>query len=179
MRTLSSTCLAALALCALVIVTWSTCPSSVSAQTGYISGPLRLEAHLDVDFFGGLGPGMRLDVPLLRNGLIPAANDELALTLGADVLFRTHHRYYDRNHHHHPDANHLMLLFPIALQWNFMLPHNWTVFPEVGLALVHHYERLSVLFDIAAGARWHFGGGKAALLLRLTYPGGFQAGLTW
>jgi len=192
MRTVSCASLAVLALCVSVLADWSICPAAARAQAGHIAGSVRLDAHLNVGFGGGLGPGMRLEVPLARRGLISSANDELALTLGADVIFHTRGHYYDGFHHrrlphhghhedhqHHDDDGDLSLIAPIAVQWNFILRHNWTVFPELGLALVHHYDHLHVLLNIAAGARWHFGGGQAALLLRVTRPAGFQVGIAW
>lgn len=171
---------------------WTLCAScflwsaTALAQAGHIDGAVRVDVHLNVGLGGGLGPGMRLDVPLARDGLIRSARDELALTLGVDTVFHTHrHAYYD-GYHHHPRHAHdydgdgrLSLLFPLAMQWNFMLPHHWTLFPELGVAFVHHYDRLDVLLDLGFGARWHFGGGQAALLLRVTRPGGFQVGIAW
>ncbi len=188
MRSIQSPFLAAFALSALVLVDWGTSPSSAHAQAGHIQGAVRLDVHLGVGWRGSLGPGMRVDIPIARDGLISSVNDELALTLGADFLFHTYE--YDSRHHYyqHQRDGDLTLLFPIAMQWNFILNSRWTVFPELGLAIEshdHHYEHgyhdrhVHVLPNIGAGARWHFNSGQAALLLRLTHPGTFQVGITW
>ncbi len=191
MRHIQSPLSAALALCAVIVTLWSVYPSSARAQAGHIQGAVRVDAHLGIGWEGSVGPGLRLDIPLSRDGLIPSVNDELALTLGADVLFFAFDRYDRHNPYDHPprhsyyydhyrhERGDLTLLFPVALQWNFIVSRQWTLFPELGLAIEHHQEHLHVLPDFGAGARLHFGGGSAALLLRLTFPGAFQIGITW
>jgi len=182
MRPIRAPFLLALVVSAAILIGSAASPSSASAQAGHIAGAVRLDVHLGLGWRGSLGPGLRVDIPLARDGLISSVNDELALTLGADFLFHTfddHDHAHDRHDRHHQHDGDLTLLFPLAVQWNFILPHNWTVFPELGIAIEHHREHVHVLPDIGAGARWHFASGQTALLLRLTHPGMFQIGLTW
>jgi hypothetical protein len=184
MRPITFSGFAPLCLFSALMVWAALIPTSASAQAGHIDGFVRFDAHLGVGWRGSVGPGVRLDIPLVRDGLISSVDDELALTLGGDVLFHTHgHRHYTYRDHRYRDhpyhTGDMTLLFPVAAQWNFILPRNWTVFPEIGLALEHHYKHLHPLFNIGGGARWHFNGGRAALLLRVTHPGGFQVGVTW
>lgn len=191
MRPIKSPLSTALVIFAVVVAAWSVCTNTARAQSGRIQGPVRFDVHLGIGWQGSVGPGMRVDIPLSRDGLISSVNDELALTLGADVLFFAFDRYNRHNpydhpprhsyyyHHYRHDHGDMTLLFPIALQWNFILSRSWTVFPEAGLAITHHYSHAHVLPNFGAGARLQFGGGSAALLLRLTFPGAFQVGIAW
>jgi hypothetical protein len=182
---------ARLGLLAVILACWGARPSPASAQAGHIQGPVRFDVHLGIGWRGSLGPGMRVDIPLSRTGIIRSVDDELALSVGADVLFYAfdrydEHHYYDARHPPHPDDAHhyhehgdVTLLFPIAAQWNFIVSPSWTLFPELGIAIEHHYAHVHALPNFGAGARWHFGGGRAAMLFRLTYPGTFQLGIAW
>ena len=83
-------------------------------------------------------------------------------------------------------ANAVRILIPIgAVQWNFYLPHNWSVFPELGVAAhvgFHHdgwrgNDWIYPWPDVGFGARYHFNR-RVALLMRISTPGGFQFGVT-
>jgi hypothetical protein len=67
------------------------------------------------------------------------------------------------------------LFFPVAMQWNFWLHQQFSVFGEPGFVVYYRkaqYDQdsglgLSPLLDI--GGRWHFSK-VAALTFRLGYP---------
>jgi hypothetical protein len=144
------------------LVAW---PSSTCAQ---IAG-VRPEVHLDLGFRADLGIGMRVDIPIVPGGLLSTANDELAISPGADLLF---------------DDGEVWVGVPIALQWNFYINPSWSVFPELGLALLlghhHHGNHDGVAVDplLAVGGRYHWND-RNALVLRIGWPVGVQFGVTF
>jgi hypothetical protein len=132
---------------------------------------VRPEVHLDLGFHADLGVGMRVDIPIVPEGLLMSAKDELAISPGADLLF---------------DHGDVWVGVPVALQWNFYIQQEWSVFPEVGLALLfghhhhnhHHDTDLGVDFLLAVGGRYHFAQ-RNALVLRIGWPIGIQFGITF
>jgi len=133
---------------------------------------IRPEVHLDLFFHHhDLGIGARLDIPLVENGFIDSANDEFAISPGIDILFL--------------DGFGIAPL--VAFQWNFYLGSEWSVFPELGLAVIiheHHDNRHDDDFHadvdplIAIGGRYHFNN-RNALVLRIGWPGIIQFGVTF
>ena len=148
----------------LILLAW---PAHSCAQ---IQG-VRPEVHLDLGFHADLGFGMRVDIPIVPGGLLNSAKDELAISPGADLLF---------------DDGEVWVAVPVALQWNFYIQREWSVFPEVGLSLLfghhHHNHRheddLGVDFLLAVGGRYHFSE-RNALVLRIGWPIGIQFGITF
>lgn len=146
----------------LALLAW---PDSSCAQ---ISG-VRPEVHLDLGYRADLGFGLRVDIPIAPEGLIASAHDELAISPGADLLF---------------DDGEVWVGVPIALQWNFYINREWSVFPELGMALLlghHHHDRdddLAVDFLLAVGGRYHWSH-RNALVLRIGWPIGLQFGVTF
>lgn len=144
------------------LVAW---PSSTCAQ---IAG-VRPEVHLDLGFHADLGIGLRVDIPIVPEGFLTTAKDELAISPGADLLF---------------DDGEVWVGLPIALQWNFYVNPSWSVFPELGLALLlghHHHKRhneLAVDPLLAVGGRYHWSD-RNALVLRVGWPIGVQFGITF
>jgi hypothetical protein len=140
-------------------------PSPACAQ---IQG-VRPEAHLNLGYHADVGIGMRIDIPIVPEGLLLNARDDLAISPGFDLLF---------------DDGDVWVGIPLALQWNFYLTSNWSVFPELGLALLvgeHHRGRdddLHVDPLIAIGGRWHWSS-RNALVFRVGWPIGVQFGLTF
>jgi hypothetical protein len=74
-----------------------------------------------------------------------------------------------------------------AVQWNFYLDPEWSLFPELGLALIfsdHDRGRgdddadLRLRPLIAVGGRYHWSR-RNALVLRLSWPFGVQVGITF
>ena len=140
----------------------------------------------------GLGAGLRLTIPIVKNGFIGTINNSVGISFGFDWL------HYSSGHDvavgpcarwiagpnntlicaqvAGPDggpANYVFL--PVAMQWNFWLHEKFSVFGEPGLVVYYRkakYESdgnvgLAPMFDI--GGRWHFAD-KAALTLRFGYP---------
>jgi hypothetical protein len=152
----------ALALAAsLALLAW---PSSTCAQ---ISG-VRPEVHLDLGYHADLGFGVRVDIPIVPEGLLTTARDDLAISPGVDLLF---------------DDGEVWVGVPVALQWNFYINRSWSLAPEVGLALLlgHHHRNhddVAVDFLLAVGGRYHFNE-RNALVLRIGWPIGIQFGVTF
>ena len=143
----------------------------------HING-VRLDVHANFGGYGSLGAGFRVEVPLLKNGMLNEVDDELALSVGADAFF-----YSD----FFPDRyNGGVYVIPSAvLQWNFYIGESWSVFPEAGIAFYvgdSRYLRRETSFYAAPafglGFRYHFND-RNALLVRVATPTGFQVGVTF
>jgi hypothetical protein len=156
-----------------------------SAQRGNEIDSVRIDAHLDANYWAAFGAGMRVDIPIVRD-VIDGVGDEMTVSPGIDFLFWHFHYYAD---HPHDD----FVVFPHAVwQWNFYLNEHWSVFPEAGFGIwigddAHHHhhhdpnvEHAHVYFDFVAGvgARYHFND-DIALLMRASWPVGLQIGLTF
>lgn len=140
---------------------------------------VRVEAHGSVSSYGVVGGGARAEFAIVPDGFIGGdVHDELALSLGADGFFvNVNPTWYEGG----------MYVVPIAaLQWNFYLGQDWSIFPEAGLAF--HVSADDAVWpghrdvfatpDVGIGARYHFAD-RNALLLRASTPGGLQVGLTF
>jgi hypothetical protein len=142
------------------LVAW---PTTASAQVAGV----RPEVHLDLGWHADIGFGMRIDIPIVPDGLLTTARDDLAISPGVDLLF---------------DDGDVWVGVPIALQWNFYINQVWSVFPELGLALLfgeHHKKNdVAVDFLLAVGGRYHFSS-RNALVLRIGWPIGLQFGITF
>jgi hypothetical protein len=184
MKHLTLLVVGSLALCALA-------PTSAEAQRrrrASHADSVRFDVHVDLGWYGGFGAGFRVDIPIIPDGMIEASgvDDELVLSPGAEFLFWD---YYDYDH-----SSSVGIAPLIALQWNFYLSDKWSVFPELGLALMigdhwHHRhqhnnpdtgDHTHVFFDpfLGGGARYHFSA-RNALLLRVNWPAGLQIGITF
>ena len=154
---------------------------------------VRIDVHGTLAWYGGLGGGLRVDIPIVPNGFIEGIHDELAISFGGEIFFWAWYAcnrrncgdgYWDYRH----DGVAVMPLG--AAQWNFYLNESWSLFPELGFAAwlfwhdhdgggpddTHGHFRASPL--ISFGARWHFTE-RNALLFRATWPVGFQFGITF
>ena len=113
------------------------------------------------------GFGVRVDIPIVPEGILDSVEDDLALSPGADLLF---------------DDGRVWVGIPFALQWNFYINHQWSVFPELGAALLvgehHRHSDVAVDFLLAVGGRYHFSD-RNALVLRIGWPIGVQIGITF
>jgi hypothetical protein len=155
-------------------------PLSAMAQDGpesnHIQG-IRFDAHAVLGGYASLGAGLRLDIPLIGDGIIAGTDDELAISPGVDVFFEDFYaRYYDGGPYLVPSC---------VLQWNFYIGPSWSVFPEAGVALyvgdrefLPRGRSVYAAPDVAFGARYHFND-RNALLARISFPTGFQLGLTF
>jgi hypothetical protein len=138
----------------------------------------RPEFHMSVGGHGDFGAGFRLDLPIVPSGFLGNGRDEFALSPGMDIQF------VDFGHDEDDDDSDLLLLPQLATQWNFYFPRGWSIFPEVGLAVVigdshHDYNDGSANVHVdgllAFGARRHFSS-RTALVMRAGWPNGFQLG---
>lgn len=140
---------------------------------------IRFDVHSNMDMYGMVGVGGRLEFAIVPDGFLGGnVHDELALSFGADVLIAPFvPRYYDKGPY----------VLPIgAVQWNFYLPHNWSVFPELGVAAHVGFREdgwrannwIYPWPDIGFGARYHFNR-RVAMLMRVSTPGGFQFGVNF
>jgi len=131
-------------------------------------GP-RFDVHLTLGWYAAAGGGLRVDLPVVREGLIDVAEDDLRITLGAEVLW-----YWSQDDQ--------IGFYPLAaLQWNFYLNEQWSVFPEVGFVLMFprpHFWRTFIAPLVSLGARYHFSP-RNAFLVRVSWPHGLQLGVTF
>jgi hypothetical protein len=157
-------------------------PSVAGAATSRGSSPnqidnVRLDLHADVGGYASFGAGFRVDIPIVRSGLIATANDELAISPGVDVFFANF------NEHYYSGGPYLVP--NIVLQWNFYLNERWSIFPEAGLAFyVGDGDELPrgratyAALDLGFGARYHWAANRA-FLMRVSSPTGLQLGVTF
>lgn len=140
---------------------------------------VRGELHATVSPFVVFGVGARADFPIVPHGLIGGGvHDELALSLGADAFFvELDSGYYSGGVYFVPIA---------ALQWNFYIGQDWSIFPEAGITFYvtadgngwNGHEAIYFGPDLGLGVRYHFAP-RNALVLRASSPGGLQVGLTF
>jgi hypothetical protein len=134
---------------------------------------VRPEVHVGLGWHGGLGVGGSADIPIVPDGVLNGVQDELALRAGGELLFD------DDDGPRDDDDIYVAAL--LAAQWNFYLTPEWSLFPELGLALVFgdHGRNDGVDLDIvlALGGRYHISG-RNAFVLRLCHPFGVQLGFT-
>jgi hypothetical protein len=110
--------------------------------------------ELSDNFLPGLG--FRGTIVVLRNGFVPSINNSIGITFGAD--------WVDQG-----------VWLPVAMQWNFWLSRNWSVFGEPGLAFRlgqgldgSHDDHLGWL-GLWVGGRYHFTD-RVTLTLRVGRP---------
>jgi len=160
---------------------------------------LEIEPHLNVQYFygdtyggHGLGPGIRLSIPIVSPGFIKKLNNSIAISFGGDILYLrpSKNRYCDKVGCYDYAGDPLWGLYaPVAMQWNFWLTEKWSVFGEPGVVVRSPIggscERAwgckqndsPVWWSFYAGARYHFSDAMA-LTLRAGYPTGLSVGLS-
>jgi len=99
----------------------------------------------------GFGPGVRVNIPFLRNGPIKTINNNMAIGVGLDLSFGDGYRgwcygnRYDKNWWLRDDnCSVTEVWLPVVLQWNFFLTKVISVFGEPGFAIAHRrysYDR--------------------------------------
>jgi hypothetical protein len=82
---------------------------------------------------GGYGLGARFSVPLVDNGFVPKINNSVALSFGIDVM------HYDGCWYAYGSCSANYVELPVAMQWNFYVSHDWSVFGEPGLVVYHGF----------------------------------------
>jgi len=101
----------------------------------------------------GPGLGVRGSIPVLFNGFIPSINNSIALTFGFDKDPIGRGRTYN---------------VPVALQWNFWLHRNFSVFGEPGIFMQFN-DKAHFELQVWGGARVHFND-TVALTARVSVP---------
>ncbi|MEM9189268.1 MAG: hypothetical protein AAGF12_08835 [Myxococcota bacterium] len=161
-----------------------------AAQQNHKIDTLRFELHGNVGWYGGLGLGGSIEIPVVSDGVVSEVEDEMVLGIGGDFLF-VHLGHHDHDHDH--GHNDVVFVGQLVWQWNFYVSDEWSVFPELGFGLWfgnqahrhHHHDEgnddhshVFAEFVGSLGARWHFGDNNA-LLMKLTWPVGAQLGITF
>lgn len=155
--------------------------TTASAQHVHSSDLVRIEAHGTLSTYEGIGGGLRGEFVVLPEGAIPNFDDDLSLTVGGDaILFFDDEDWRDRYDH---DDEGIGLWAAGAVQWNFYLGRDWSVFPEIGIWLQfgedgrgHRDDDFDIDLLVGIGARYHLGG-RSAILLRLEHPGLLHIGV--
>lgn len=158
---------------------------------------VRFDVHLDLGWHQAFGVGFRAEIPIVPDGFIRRGRvtDELAISFGGEFFFWTfhgHHHDHDDDHHHNTLGDHDGIsVMPLAVaQWNLYVNEEWSFFPELGAGFAwwgyehchggscHDHSYFRAYPVISAGARWHFSD-RNALLFRVSWPVGFQFGITF
>jgi hypothetical protein len=125
----------------------------------------------------GFGGGARVSIPVVQNGFIQSLNDSVAVTFGLDVV------HYDGCYIPRYSCTANYLLVPAAVQWNFYVARQWSVFGEPGFFVYHGFfdacpagyecvnvpNATSVQPAVFVGGRYHFSE-STSLTMRLGYP---------
>jgi hypothetical protein len=113
----------------------------------------------------------------VKNGFIPNINNSVAIGFGVDFL------------HFGCGVDGVAcafnsLSFPVVIQWNFYVAHDWSVFGEPGLFFYHQFfstdgacpgpacpdlKETSILPALYVGARYRFND-RMSLTMRLGFP---------
>lgn len=171
---------------ACVVLCAAAMPAAASAQgRDAYNGTVRIDAHVAFGWYGSFGLGARVDIPIVPDGIVDGVDDDLAISPGLELLF------WDWYGYRHSSAVGIAPL--VALQWNFYLNDKWSVFPELGIAIMFgdywHFRRRNDFYDpdrhyvyvspfLGVGARYHFSD-RNALLMRINWPAGLQVGITF
>lgn len=134
----------------------------------------------------GIGLGGRLSFPITDKGFIPTINNSVGITVGLDWLHYSFGNCVIINNGvclGGADTN--FIFIPVAMQWNFFVAKNWSVFGEPGFAIYHGFYSnpcdgvpncafptpTTTGIDLAlyVGGRYHFNE-HIALVLRIGYP---------
>lgn len=131
-----------------------------AAQAQEIEG-VRIELHAGAAWDAHAGVGVRAEIPIVPEGFITRANDEVALSFGGDLFFWDPRGKQD-------DLDALAL---VAFQWTFYFGRRWSVSGEAGLGLEldGKDDKWKPHPALAGVGRWHFTD-RNALLLRVGWP---------
>lgn len=159
--------------CVLVVVTL--CSGAVAGAQGAPSSkdrssplPFRLDAHASVDWESGFGAGARVDIPIFDKDRMYNGRDELAISVGADVMFVSF-----------SGSNRLFVWPTATVQWSLGVSERFVFYPELGLAAkVERHGWDGIYPNIGFGGRYYLVR-SAALLGRLGWPMAVSAGATF
>ena len=171
-RTLLTTLIAALAvgLAALAFA-----PGSAAAQAGPPPS-VRLDVHGDFGWYNTAGAGLRVDIPIVREGFIHGSrvHDDLSISPGLDMFW-----WYGYT------SGGAGFIPMVMAQWNLYFAPQWSFLAELGLAVIYgprnwnkRYYGSYLAPTGQLGFRWHFSS-AAALLVRVGWPAGAQVGIAF
>lgn len=188
---IDSSFLRRLAVLPLLAVLGLVCTSSIARADETIRSPgahpdyaVEIEPHFvlgDDSVFAtaGYGVGARFGIPLVRNGFVPTINNNVAINFGVDFI------HYGACYYGSIGCGANYLLFPVAMQWNFFVARQFSVYGEAGIFLYKGFfddnicaglgavcadpADFGVLPTFAVGGRYQFSD-HVSLNLRLGYP---------
>ncbi len=155
---------------------------TISTPGDHPSYRIELEPHLTLGWdnvyaSSGVGLGGRFSIPVVQNGFIPSLNNSIAVSFGVEFL---HYAGCYRLSNQACGANYLF--FPVAMQWNFFVARQWSVFGEPGFAIFQGFfhecgntpgcvdaPSLGWRPTLAVGGRYHLSE-HVALTARVGYP---------
>lgn len=148
---------------------------NVAAQTSYedLSQepllPVRLDGHASITWDGYFGLGARVDIPVMEKGLAYSSRDELAISLGVDVVFVS----FDK-------TDEPLQVWPTAtVQWSLGVSEHFTFYPELGLAAQIERDGWNGVYpNIGFGGRYSLYR-SVALLARVGWPMAISLGCTF
>jgi len=171
--------------------------STITDDAAHPNYAVELEPHGNLGLFlppgdgdgFGLGAGLRATIPVAQRGFIDGVNDSVGVGFGLDWVYYmgtgpsagSCAEYVGNGNDRicvrvagAGGASHYFYL-PLAMQWNFFLTPQWSVFGEPGFTVaLQQFDAggsLGVSFApiFQAGARYHFTE-SVALTLRTGYP---------
>lgn len=190
----------ACALCVLTIGGNALAQSTIRQPNAHPDYAVELEPHVAFGVFdppgwptgAGIGAGLRATIPVLRNGFVPSINNSVGISFGLDWV-----HYYGADQQAFggcaawavgpgntrvctavdgpASGTSNYLYFPAAMQWNFWLSDQFSVFGEPGVAIYYAKARDEASGNVGAvpvfavGGRWHFLR-RGMLTLRVGYP---------
>lgn len=110
--------------------------------------------------WSGVGPGVRVSIPLTHNGPIDTINNNIAISFGGAMTW------------HGNNSNVTVLSIPVAFQWNFYLTEIISVLGEAGLNTPITFGNGTSNFNVEplfqGGGRFQWD--KVGVLVRIGYP---------
>jgi hypothetical protein len=131
--------------------------------------PVRLDAHASITWDGTFGLGARVDIPILEKGFAYSSRDELAISIGADLIFVS----FD-------DSTNPIDVWPTGvLQWSLGVSERFSFYPELGLtAKIERDGWAGVFPNVGFGGRYYLWR-SVALMGRLGWPMAISLGGTF
>jgi hypothetical protein len=127
--------------------------STIKSDTDHPSYFFEAEPHLTLSPFhgGGIGAGFEGTFNIVDQGFIKRVNDSVGVGFGVD---------WTNNNH---------WLLSAAMQWNFWLSENWSVFGAPGFGVRLLDDNVNFWPNFGAGGRFHFTP-NFTLTMRLGFP---------
>ena len=132
---------------------------------------IRFDAMFGIGWYSDVGPGFRVEFPIVRN-LVRGIQNELYISAGMELRW-FYHPIHDG-----------FGVYPIGVgQWDFHVGDRWVFFPELGMTGIFAPDRRRFWRPVLApyfggGFRYYFGS-RTAIVVRTSWPVGFQVGITF